>query len=46
MSITSAGFGAEASAATGTAKLLPVGTYEEAVAVVGAVVETRRVAVR
>ncbi|GAA1176208.1 Bacterial membrane flanked domain protein [Corynebacterium glaucum] len=37
VSITSAGFGAEASAATGTAKLLPVGTYEEAVAVVGAV---------
>ncbi|AQQ14469.1 Bacterial membrane flanked domain protein [Corynebacterium glaucum] len=37
VSITSAGFGAEASAATGTAKLLPVGTYDEAVAVVGAV---------
>ncbi|MCP1387779.1 PH domain-containing protein [Corynebacterium sp. TA-R-1] len=37
VSITTAGYASERSNATGTAKLLPVGTWEQAVAVVGAV---------
>ena len=37
VSITSAGYGAEGSSATGTAKLLPVGTFAEAARVIDAV---------
>ncbi len=37
VSITSAGYGAEGSSATGTAKLLPVGTFAEAAKVIDAV---------